>query len=259
MTNDDDFIVDRARGAVWLLTLNRPAARNALTTPLLARLAATLDAAEADEAVRAVVLTGGADCFAAGADIGELVDKDEAAATADPRVAHWAAIRGFAKPLVAAVNGWCGGGGNELAMACDIVIAGDNASFGQPEINLALLLGAGGTQLLPRLVGRPLAMKMVLAGAPIRATEALAAGLVTELVPAAETITRALELAAIISEKSPLALRLAKAAVRAAYELPLAEGLVLERRSFAQLCGTADKKEGVAAFLEKRKPRFVGR
>ena len=259
MTNDDDFIVDRARGAIWLLTLNRPAARNALTTSLLARLAATLAAAEADEAVRAVVLTGGPDCFAVGADIGELVDKDEAAATADPRVAHWAAIRGFAKPLVAAVNGWCGGGGNELAMACDIVIAGDNASFGQPEINLALLPGAGGTQLLPRLVGRPLAMKMVLAGTPIRATEALAAGLVTELVPAAETITRALELAAKIAEKSPLALRLAKAAVRAAYELPLAEGLALERRSFAQLCGTADKQEGVAAFLEKRKPRFVGR
>ena len=259
MTNHDDFIVDRLRGAIWLLTLNRPAARNALTTSLLTRLAATLAAAEADKAVRAVVLTGGPDCFAAGADIGELVDKDEAAATADPRVAHWAAIRGFAKPLVAAVNGWCGGGGNELAMACDIVIAGDNASFGQPEINLALLPGAGGTQLLPRLVGRPLAMKMVLAGTPIRATEALAAGLVTELVPAAETITRALELAAKIAEKSPLALRLANAAVRAAYELPLAEGLALERRSFAQLCGTADKQEGVAAFLEKRKPRFVGR
>jgi len=259
MTNDDEFIVDRARGAIWLLTLNRPAARNALTTPLLARLAATLAAAEVDAAVRAVVLTGGPDCFAAGAEIGELVDKDEAAATADPRVAHWTAIRGFAKPLVAAVNGWCGGGGNELAMACDIVVAGDNASFCQPEINLALLPGAGGTQLLPRLVGRPLAMKMVLAGTPIPAAEALAAGLVAELVPAAETIARALELAAQIAEKSPLALRLAKAAVRAAYELPLAEGLALERRGFAQLCGSADKQEGVAAFMEKRKPRFVGR
>jgi enoyl-CoA hydratase len=198
-------------------------------TPLLARLAATLAAAEADEAVRAVVLTGGPDCFAAGADIGELVDKDEAAATADPRVAYWAAIRGFAKPMVGAVNGWCGGGGNELAMACDIVVAGDNASFGQPEINLALLPGAGGTQLLPRLVGRPLAMKIVLSGMPLRAAEALAAGLVAELVPTAETIARALELATHIAEKSSLALRLAKAAVRVAYELPLAEGLALER------------------------------
>jgi enoyl-CoA hydratase len=259
MADIDDLVVDRARGAVWLLTLNRPAARNALTTPLLARLAATLAAAEDDETVRSVVLTGGPDCFAAGADIGELADKDEAAAAADPRVGHWAAIRRFAKPLIAAVNGWCLGGGNELAMACDIVIAGDNASFGQPEINLAILPGAGGTQLLPRLVGKPLAMKLILSGAPLSAAEALAAGLVAELVPAAETIGRALDLAARIAEKSPLALRLSKQAVLAAYDLPLADGLAFERQGFARLCGSADKREGVAAFREKRKPRFVGR
>ncbi len=259
MADSDELLVDRARGAVWLLTLNRPAARNALTTPLLARLAATLAAADGDERARCVVLTGGPDCFAAGADIGELADKDEAAARADPRVGHWAAIRRFAKPLIAAVNGYCLGGGNELAMACDIVIAGDKATFGQPEINLALLPGAGGTQLLPRLVGRSLAMKLVLSGAPLSAEDALAAGLAAELVPAAETIGRALELAARIAEKSPLALRLAKQAVLAAYELPLADGLAFERDGFARLCGSADKREGVAAFREKRKPRFVGR
>ena len=259
MADIDDLLVDRARGAVWLLTLNRPAARNALTTRLLALIAETLAEAEADEALRCVVLTGGPDCFAAGADIGELVDKDEAAAAADPRVAHWEAIRRFGKPLIAAVNGWCLGGGNELAMAGDIVIAGDKASFGQPEINLALLPGAGGTQLLPRLVGKPLAMKLVLSGAPLGAAEAVAAGLAAELVPAAETVDRALQLAARIAEKSPLALRLAKQAVLAAYELPLADGLALERRGFARLCGSADKREGVAAFREKRKPRFVGR
>jgi enoyl-CoA hydratase len=259
MASNDELISDRSRGAVWLLTINRPNARNGLTTPLLARLAATLATAEAEEAVCAVVITGGPDCFAAGADIRELIDKDEAAAIADPRVAHWAAIRGFAKPLVAAVNGVCLGGGNELAMACDIVIAGDNAIFGQPEINLALLPGAAGTQLLPRLVGRPVAMKMILAGMPISAAQALAAGLVAEVVHAQETIPRAIELALRIAEKSPLAVRLAKAAVRAAYELPLTEGLTLERRSFAKLCGSQDKQEGVAAFLENREPRFVGR
>jgi enoyl-CoA hydratase len=259
MASNDELISDRSRGAVWLLTINRPNARNGLTTPLLARLAATLATAEAEEAVCAVVITGGPDCFAAGADIRELIDKDEAAAIADPRVAHWAAIRGFAKPLVAAVNGVCLGGGNELAMACDIVIAGDNAIFGQPEINLALLPGAAGTQLLPRLVGRPVAMKMILAGMPISAAQALAAGLVAEVVHAQETIPRAIELALRIAEKSPLAVRLAKAAVRAAYELPLTEGLTLERRSFAKLCGSQDKHEGVAAFLENREPRFVGR
>jgi len=259
MADTDDLLIDRTRGAVWLLTLNRPTARNALSTALLARLAATLAAAEGDEAVRCVVLTGGPEVFAAGADIGELAGKDEAAALADPRVLHWAAIRRFAKPLIAAVNGYCLGGGNELAMACDIVIAGDGASFGQPEINLAVMPGAGGTQLLPRLVGRPLAMKMVLGGLPLSAAEAHAAGLVAELVPAAETIPRALALAARIAEKSPLALGLAKQAVLAAYEMPLAEGLAFERRGFARLCGSADKAEGIAAFREKRKPRFVGR
>jgi enoyl-CoA hydratase len=259
MADTDDLMVDRARGAVWLLTLNRPAARNALTTRLLGLIAETLAEAEADEALRCVVLTGGPDCFAAGADIGEIADKDEAAAVSDPRVAHWEAIRRFGKPLIAAVNGWCLGGGNELAMACDIVIAGDKASFGQPEINLALLPGAGGTQLLPRLVGKPLAMKLVLSGMPLGAAEAVAAGLAAELVPAAETVDRALQLAARIAEKSPLALRLAKQAVLAAYELPLADGLAFERDGFARLCGSADKREGVAAFREKRKPRFVGR
>jgi len=259
MADTTDLLVDRARGAVWLLTLNRPAAHNALSTPLLGMVAATLAEAEQDEAVRAVVLTGGPDCFAAGADIGELADKDEAGAEADPRVAHWETIRRFPKPLIAAVNGWCLGGGNELAMACDTVIAGDNASFGQPEINLALLPGAGGTQLLPRLVGKPLAMKLILSGKPLSAAEAVAAGLAAELAPAAQTIGRALELAARIAEKSPLALRLAKQAVLAAYELPLADGLALERRGFSRLCGSADKREGVAAFREKRRPRFVGR
>src|SRR5262245_57706571 len=213
MVETSELLVDRSGGAVWLLTLNRPAARNALNTPLLAALAGALAEAEADAALRCVVLTGGPDCFAAGADIGELAEKDGIGALSDPRAAHWSAVRRFPKPLIAAVNGWCLGGGNELVLACDIVIAGEGASFGQPEVNLGVLPGAGGTQLLPRFLGKSVTMKLVLGGAPIAAAEALACGLVAEVVPAADTIARALDLAGRIATKPPLAVRLAKEAV----------------------------------------------
>lgn len=177
----------------------------------------------------------------------------------NPRVTQWDRISRFPKPLIAAVNGYALGGGNELAMICDIVIAGETAIFGQPEVRVGLLPGAGGTQRLPRLVGRSLAMKMVLAGEPIDAHAALAAGLAAEVTPPDQTIARAIELAGTIVQRAPLAVRLAKEAVLAAEQGSLAAGLAFERRAYAYLFSTDDLQEGVAAFREKRRPQFRGR
>jgi enoyl-CoA hydratase len=259
MNTVDELLISRPLAGVVLLTLNRPDKRNALHTPLLGRIAAALAEASADDDTRCVVLTGGPEVFAAGADINELARKGPIDAEREPRASQWAALRAFPKPLIAAVNGYCLGGGLELALVADLVIAGEGARFGVPEINLGILPGAGGTQWLPRIVGKSLAMKMVLSGTPIEATEALRAGLIAELVPAAETISRALALAEMIAAKSPLALRLAKETLLRAYSLTLADGLAFERHSFGILLASADKAEGVAAFLAKRKPHFTGR
>ncbi|MBL8671986.1 MAG: enoyl-CoA hydratase/isomerase family protein [Alphaproteobacteria bacterium] len=244
---------------VRTLTLNRPQARNALATPLLVEVADALDAAASDERVRCAVVTGGPEIFAAGADINEIAGKDALAALADPRAAVWARIRAFPKPLLAAVEGLCLGGGHELALCADIVVAGAGAKFGQPEINLGIIPGAGGTQMIPRIAGKSVAMKMILAGEWLSAEEARACGLCAEVVESGKALARAHELAAKVAQKSPLALRLAKEAVLRAYETALAEGLAQERKSFALLCGSADKREGIAAFKEKRAPQFKGR
>lgn len=256
---DSELVIESPREGVRQLTLNRPEKRNALATPLLARVADALAEAEAQDSVVCAVLTGGPEVFAAGADINELAKKSTVDTEGDPRSDQWSAIRAFRKPLIAAVNGYCLGGGLELALCADIIVAGEGAQFGAPEINLGIIPGGGGTQWLPRVVGKSVAMKMVLSGLFLSADEALASGLAAEVVPDAQTIPRALELAERIAGKSPLALRVAKDSVLRAWEMPLADGLAYEWRSLALLLASEDKAEGMAAFLEKRKPVFKGR
>ena len=251
--------IDAPADGVRRITLNRPEARNALTTTMLGEIAAALAAFAEEEEVRAAVLTGGEKVFAAGADLREMAERTVVEVLQDARQSHWQAIARFPKPLIAAVNGYALGGGCELAMHADIIIAGKGARFGQPEVNLGIIPGAGGTQRLTQLVGKSLAMKLVLSGEFLSGEEALRAGLAAELTEDAETIPRAVELAARIAEKPPLAVRLAKEAVRQASEALLAQGLAFERKAFTILFATEDRKEGIAAFFEKRKPVFRGR
>jgi len=255
----EDLIVDSPGEGILRITLNRPDSANALRTKLLCDLAKILWEADTDPEVRCVILTGGPKVFAAGSDVKEMADKSAVDVLADVRPIYWKAVRDFSKPLIAAVNGLCLGGGNELAMLCDIIVAGDDARFGQPEIKLGLIPGAGGTQRLTCAIGKARAMKAVLTGELLSAEDAFAAGLVSEVTPATEVENRALELARNLASKSPIALRLAKEAVRHAAESGMQGGLDLERKSFALLFATEDRREGVNAFLEKRRPEFKGR
>ncbi|NMG67825.1 2,3-dehydroadipyl-CoA hydratase [Azoarcus indigens] len=241
------------------IRLDRPQARNALSTPLLRGLAALLEQAERDDDVRAVVLTGGDKVFAAGADLAEMAAKDMQAVLLEERPRLFGVVARFPKPIVAAVCGYALGGGCELVMHADIVIAGEGAQFGQPEINLGIIPGAGGTQRLTHAVGKSVAMKLVLAGEFLTAAEALSTGLVAEVVADDACIPRAHALAQKIAAKAPLAVRLAKDAVLQSFEVPLSAGLALERRNFVVLAGTEDRNEGVKSFLEKRKPEWKGR
>ena len=253
------LIADDPRPGVRLFTLNRPDAQNTLSTALLTEIATALDGARDDGAVRCVVFTGSDKVFSAGADIKELGKRTASAAIVDVRPRLWDRIRKFPKPLIAAVNGYALGGGCEFAMLCDITVAGEGATFGQPEVNLGIIPAAGGTQRLVRLAGRQLAMKWVLTGAHIKAQEARAAGVVAEVVADDQTLERALTLAEVIAEKPPLTVRLAKEVLNAAQDAPLEAGLALEHKAYAVLLASADFKEGVAAFLEKRRPKFEGR
>jgi len=245
--------------AVTLIRLNRPQALNALNSQLLSELSAALDVAEADDAVRCLVLTGSDRAFAAGADIKEMSDKSYAqmfrenffGAAADR-------ITRFRKPIVAAVAGYALGGGCELAMMCDFIIAADNAKFGQPEINLGVAPGIGGTQRLTRFVGKSKAMDMILTARMMDALEAERSGLVSRVVPLAELMTTAMEAARKIAAQSPLAVMMNKELVEAAYETPLTQGVKLERRLFHSLFAFDDQKEGMAAFIEKRPAKFTG-
>ncbi len=246
--------IDDPHPGVRLLTLNRPERRNALATPLLADIAQALATAAADDGVRVVVVTGGPTIFAAGADIAEIDRLDASDPVESPRFLAWRGIRDFPKPMIAAVEGWCLGAGLELAMASDIVIAGEGARFGQPETNLGIIPGGGGTVMLPRLVGRALATRMILTGEPIDAVRALAAGLIAETVADGAAGDAAMAMANRLAARAPLALAAAKAALRGADN-----GFVEERRRFVALLGTADKAEGIAAFREKRAPDWRGR
>lgn len=253
------ILIEEQHGAhVLLLRLNRPEKRNALATDLLGALADALDRAASAAAIRAVVITGSDKVFAAGADINELAVRNAAGALSDPRPAIWGRIRGFAKPLIAAVEGWSLGAGNELVMCCDLVVSGQGAKFGQPETNLGIIPGAGGTAVLPRIVGRSTAMKMVLLGEPLTAEAALAAGLVCDVVEDGKALHKALALAEVIAGRAPVAMQQGKAMVRAAFDTHQSAHLVMERQAFAALFGTQDKREGIAAFLEKRAPQWAG-
>jgi enoyl-CoA hydratase len=245
---------------VALVTIDRPEALNALDAAVLGELAAAFAGLDADPGCRAIVLTGaGGRAFAAGADIKAMATATPETIEAIGGFGHWATLAGVGVPVIAAVRGFALGGGCELALLCDIVIAGDDARFGQPEITLGVMPGAGGTQRLTRAIGRARAMELILTGRSIDAREAERLGMISRVVPAEETLDRALELAGRIAALPPLAVRAAKAAVNAAQELPLAEGLTLERTSFFALFATEDQKEGMAAFAEKRSPHWLGR
>ena len=245
---------------VALVRLNRPEALNALNAQLLAEVGQALSAFDADPKVRAVVLTGSEKAFAAGADIREMAGKSFADMfVEDVFTPESEVILRCRKPVIAAVSGYCLGGGAELAMMCDIVIAAEGAKFGQPEINLGIIPGLGGTQRLTRAVGKAKAMDLCLTGRFMEAEEAERAGLVARVVPAADLLRVAREAARQIAAKSPLAVRAAKEAVNRSFETTLREGLLFERRLFDALFATEDQKEGMAAFLEKRAPQFRGK
>ena len=259
--SDELFVLverDEAR-RVALLRLNRPKQLNALNAQVMDQLCEALEALDADDAIRCLVVTGNERAFAAGADIGEMAVASPIDMLRSNRIAQWDRVRRISKPVIAAVSGWCLGGGCELAMALDLIVAGEGARFGQPEINLGVIPGAGGTQRLTRAIGKSRAMEMVLTGEPIDAAEALRLGLVARVVPDELLVEDALALAAVIAAKSPHALRLGKEAVNAAFEMSLTDALAHERKLFYLLFASEDQKEGMAAFLEKRAPDFKGR
>jgi enoyl-CoA hydratase len=254
------LIVESPSAGVTLIRLNRPEALNALNSQLLAELSDALDKAEADEALRCLVLTGSERAFAAGADIKEMSDKSYAQMFASNFFgAAGQRLERFRKPIIAAVSGFALGGGCELAMLCDFIIASETAKFGQPEINLGVMPGIGGTQRLPRAVGKAKAMDMVLTARMMDAAEAERAGLVSRVVPADKLIEEAVAAATKIAAQSPLAVMMNKELVNAAFETTLATGVTMERRMFHSLFAFEDQKEGMAAFIDKRKPDFKGR
>ncbi|MEO8510816.1 MAG: enoyl-CoA hydratase-related protein [Chloroflexota bacterium] len=257
---DGVLLVERfADAGTALVRLNRPKQLNALNGELMERLAATLEELDADDGVRAIVVTGNERAFAAGVDIAEMASAGAIEMLLGSRVGQLDRIRRVAKPIIAAVNGWALGGGCELAMTLDLIIAGESAKLGQPEVNLGVIPGAGGTQRLTRAIGKSRAMAMVLTGEPMTAAHAERAGLVARVVPDELVVEDALAMAAAIASKGPLAIRAAKQAINASYEMALTDGLALERQLFYLLFASDDQKEGMAAFLEKRTPTFRGR
>ena len=244
---------------VLLITLNRPNKLNALSPALLGELKALLEAAQADPSIQCAILTGTGKAFCAGADINDMIDRGLDAYLDPQKLAGLDAVESFSKPLIAAANGYVLGGGLELAMLCDFVIASETAVFGQPEINIAAFPGDGGTQRLPRLIGKSLAMKMILTGEMIDARQAERVGLVQEVTSPADLLPRATEIAKLIATKSPCALRLAKQSVQQVYQTPLREGLKFEQDATRQVFATEDRAEGLRAYTEKRAPRYKGR
>jgi enoyl-CoA hydratase len=258
MSNYQNVLV-RNEGRVGIAQLNRPQALNALNSELMIELIDALKNFEADANVGCIVITGGEKAFAAGADIKQMTNASVVEMMSSPFIGYWDAIRQISKPIIAAVSGWCLGGGCELAMLCDTIIASESAKFGQPEINLAIIPGAGGTQRLTRAVGKAVAMDVILADRKLTAQEALQFGLVSRVAPVESYMSVALEVANAMASKSPIALRVAKEAVNAAEEMSLVEGVHLERRLFNLLFASEDQKEGMAAFVEKRPAQWKGR
>lgn len=259
MSHEESLILAETDGHVGIIRLNRPKVLNALNPELMAALAAQMEAYDKDPGIYVIVLSGSEKAWAAGADIGDMAEQSVVSMYERDQFATWERIKRVKKPIVAAVSGWCLGGGCELMMHCDVVVASETAQFGQPEINIGVMPGAGGTQRLPRALGKALAMDVILSGRFLSAQEALDHGLVSRVVPREHFFTEALKVAQAIASKGPIALRFAKEGVLKAFETPLSEGLEFERKLFYMLFATEDQKEGMRAFVEKRKPTFKGR
>ncbi|MEX2160660.1 MAG: enoyl-CoA hydratase-related protein [Anaerolineales bacterium] len=259
MTPNASLILTEIKDRVALLRLNRPEAMNALNTALMIELMDTLEKLDADEGVGAFVLTGDERAFAAGADIKEMAESSSIELLLKGHISPFDRIKNVSKPVIAAVSGWCLGGGHELALSCDLIVASESARFGQPEINLGVIPGAGGTQRLTRAIGKALAMEMVLNNRTLTAEEALRHGLVNRVVPVERYLDEALALAAELAARAPLAVRLGKEAVNRAEETHLSDGIAEERQAFYFLFASEDQKEGMRAFTEKRKPKWKGK
>lgn len=244
---------------VGLIRINRPKALNALNRTVMKEICEALQIFEDDENVGAIVITGNDKAFAAGADIKELIEATPVDIYLNDPIAYWDAVATFNKPQIAAVSGWCLGGGAELAMTCDMIIASETAKFGQPEIGIGIIPGAGGTQRLTRAVGKAIAMEMVLNNRTISAKEALQHGLVNRVVPVEAYLEDALTLAKEIAARAPIAVRIGREMVNHAFESFLSHGVASERRNFHYLFSTEDKNEGMQAFIEKRKPEWKGK
>ena len=253
------FALTEVRGPVGMVTINRPQVRNALNQQTIAELVDALEVFDRDEAIRCMILTGDDRAFAAGADISQMVDASAVEVLEDDNFARWAQFRAIHKPVIAAVSGYALGGGCELALMCDLVVASETAMFGQPEVKIGVIPGAGGTQRWTRSAGKVRAMEAVLIGEPVRAADAERMGLVNRVVPAGAQLDEALRLANLIAQRPPLAVRLGKEAVNHAMEVGLTAGLDFERKLFYLLFASEDKGEGMRAFLEKRPGRFRGR
>jgi len=257
-TTYENILVERDP-PIATVRFNRPKVLNALSPALIAELVDALQALDRDDAVRAIVLTGDARAFAAGADIGAMADSTVVEQIERDQFATWDKVRKIKKPIIAAVSGWALGGGNETAMMCDMIVASETARFGQPEINIGVMPGAGGTQRLAQALGKARAMEIVLTGRPITAEEALRLGLVNRIAPVETYLEEAQSLAREIAGKPPVAVALAKQAVNAVFDSYLDQGLMTERRNFYMLFATEDQKEGMHAFLEKRAAEWRGR
>lgn len=256
-----EFIIaePRFRKHIGLIRLNRPNELNALNLQLMGEVRDTLKAFDDDDEIRVIIITGNEKAFAAGADIKQMSDKTAVDMLKIDQFSTWDQIRRTKKPIIAAVSGFALGGGCEMVMLCDMVVASETAQFGQPEIRIGVMPGAGGTQRLPRAVGKAKAMEMVLTGNFIGAREALERGLVNKVVPVELYLEEAVKLAEQIADKSPIAVQMAKESVLKAFEMPLQEALYFERKNFYMLFATEDQKEGMKAFVEKRKPDFKGK
>jgi len=252
-------ILTETRGRVGLVTLNRPGAMNALNNTLTRELMDALEAFDNDDAVGAMVITGNQKAFAAGADIKEMADKTVREMYDNDPIANFGRIRAIRKPVIAAVSGWALGGGCEIAMSCDMIVASETAKFGQPEITIGVIPGAGGTQRLTRAVGKAIAMEMILNNRALSAAEALQFGLINRVVPAEAYLDEALKLAEEVASRAPAAIRSAKKMINQAYEQFLGEALSEEKKEFYNLFTTEDQKEGMRAFAEKRKPQWKGK
>jgi len=254
-----DFVLTEVDGPVGIVTINRQQVRNALNHQTIAELVDALETFDLNEAIRCMVLTGDDRAFAAGADIAQMADAGAVEVLNDDNFAHWTRFRAIHKPVIAAVSGYALGGGCELALMCDLVVASETAQFGQPEVKIGIIPGAGGTQRWARSAGKVRAMEAVLIGDPVRAVDAERMGLVNRVVPAGAQLEEAKRLAQVIATRPPLAVRLGKEAVNHAMEVGLAPGLEFERKLFYLLFASEDKREGMRAFLEKRPGRFSGR